>query len=118
MRWHQARQSVLAENVANADSPNFAARDLKRLSFGGAGTAAAASQPAVTQAGHIGGPASAPGKFATVRTGAFEVTPDGNRVTIEDQMMKVTENELNYQAVTTLYSRALGLVKTAISRSS
>ena len=28
MNWHQARQTLLAENVANADTPNFEGRDL------------------------------------------------------------------------------------------
>ena len=30
LEWGQARQRVLAENVANADTPNFRARDLKQ----------------------------------------------------------------------------------------
>ena len=34
MQWHQERQKVLAENVANADTPNFRTRDLKPLDFG------------------------------------------------------------------------------------
>jgi flagellar basal-body rod protein FlgB len=34
MQWHQERQRVLAENVANADTPEFRPRDLKPLDFG------------------------------------------------------------------------------------
>ena len=37
MQWHQERQRVLAENVANADTPKFRPRDLKPLDFGRAG---------------------------------------------------------------------------------
>src|ERR1044072_2825096 len=33
MSWLSARQSVLAENVANADTPNYIARDLKPMDF-------------------------------------------------------------------------------------
>jgi len=33
MSWLSARQSVLAENVANGDTPNYAARDIKPLDF-------------------------------------------------------------------------------------
>ena len=29
MQWHQTRQVVLAENIANADTPGFEARDVK-----------------------------------------------------------------------------------------
>ena len=28
MEWHQERQRILAENVANADTPNYHAKDL------------------------------------------------------------------------------------------
>ena len=31
MRWHQARQGILANNVANADTPNFRPSDLRPL---------------------------------------------------------------------------------------
>ena len=44
----------------------------------------------------------------------FEVTPEGNGVTIEDEMMKVTANQMDYQAVTTLYTKSLGLIRTAL----
>ena len=37
MSWHQERQSVLAQNVANADTPNYRARDLKEPTFGAMG---------------------------------------------------------------------------------
>jgi flagellar basal body rod protein FlgB len=35
MQWHQERQRVLAENVANADTPNYHARDLAPPNFEG-----------------------------------------------------------------------------------
>ena len=34
MNWHQERQRLLAENVANADTPNYRPRDLAPLDFG------------------------------------------------------------------------------------
>jgi flagellar basal-body rod protein FlgB len=33
MQWHQERQRVLAENVANADTPDYRARDLAPPNF-------------------------------------------------------------------------------------
>ena len=119
MHWHQARQTVLAENVANADSNNYRARDLKPLSFGAALSAtpgAGGVTVALTQAGHISPDGSDGNGFAAEKSVGFETTPDGNGVSLEDQMMKMTENELNYQAATTLYARALALVRTALSR--
>ena len=34
MNWHQERQRLLAENVANADTPGYRPRDLAPLNFG------------------------------------------------------------------------------------
>jgi len=119
MHWHQARQTVLAENVANADSNNYRARDLKPLSFGAvlsANPGASGVTVASTQPGHITPEGAAGTNFAPEASKGFETTPDGNGVSLEDQMMKMTENELNYQAATTLYARALALVRTALSR--
>ena len=49
---------------------------------------------------------------------AVKVTlgPKGNNVVLEEQMMKVTQNQMDYQAATTLYSRGLGLIRTALSK--
>ena len=41
MQWHQERQRVLAENVANADTPKFRPRDLEAARFRRAGRSAA-----------------------------------------------------------------------------
>lgn len=120
MQWHQARQAVLAENVANAQTPGYKPRDLKAYTFEEhlRGMAPAGPSTATTDRGHIvassnGGPRG----FGAVESGAFEITPDGNGVTLEDQMMKVTSNQMDYQAITTLYSRSLKLIRTALGRS-
>lgn len=124
MRWHQARQRMLSENVANANSAGYKPRDLAPLSFessvkmtGFTPTLVASS----TSPGHIGftGSGASGGdepKFAEVPPSRADVTPDGNGVALEEQMMKITANQLDYQAVTTLYSRGLGLIRTAIKR--
>ncbi|MNR65174.1 flagellar basal body rod protein FlgB [compost metagenome] len=46
----------------------------------------------------------------------FEVTPEGNGVTLEDEMMKVTTNMMDYQAATTLYQKSIKILKTAMGR--
>ena len=42
--------------------------------------------------------------------------PTGNAVNLEDEMIKVASNQMDYQAVTTLYQRSLGLIKTAMGK--
>ena len=48
--------------------------------------------------------------------GGFLTRPAGNAVNLEDQMLKVSANQMDYAAVTSLYSRSLGLIKTAIGK--
>lgn len=116
MYWLEERQRVLAENVANADTPGFRGRDLKQLDFhdmlrtaGGAGGVTLAA----TALGHIqtGG-----GKFAVEGRGGFETTPRGNAVVLEDEMLKVAQTQMDHQAATALYARGVGLIKTALGR--
>lgn len=118
MQWHQTRQGVLAENVANSDTPGYEGRDLKAFTFEDAMQPRAVGlETARTSVRHLSGSMvreTGAGE-ADPRTG-FEITPDGNSVSIEDQMMKVTENQLDYQAVASLYSKSLGLLRTALSR--
>jgi flagellar basal-body rod protein FlgB len=47
---------------------------------------------------------------------AFLTKPAGNSVNLEDQMLKVSANQMDYAAATSLYSRSLGLLKTAIGK--
>lgn len=115
MYWLEERQRVLAENVANADTPGFRGRDLKQLDFHEALKATTTVALATTAPGHIAG-GSASGRFAVDGRGGFETTPRGNAVVLEDEMLKVAQNQMDHQAATALYSRGLGLIKTAIGR--
>ena len=117
MQWHQERQRVLSENVSNSDTPNFKPRDLVDLKFdrNGASPAGMGSLAMMrTSTSHFavaGGSES----FAQAKAG-FQTRPAGNSVNLEDQMLKVSANQMDYAAATSLYSRSLGLLKTAIGK--
>jgi flagellar basal-body rod protein FlgB len=116
MQWHQARQAVLAENVANADTPNYQAKDLappdfeRELSTASLGMTSTDPNHIVSTSG--GGP-----QFASDSTGRYDVRPRGNSVTHEDEMMKVAANQMDYEAAASLYTHSLALIKMAIGRS-
>jgi flagellar basal-body rod protein FlgB len=118
MQWHQERQRLLAENVANADTPKFKPRDLAPPKFDGNTPAGGASLAlAQTSPGHIASANFAgTAQFAADRKGSYEVRPAGNAVNLEDEMLKVAANQMDYQAATTLYSKSLGLIKTALGK--
>ena len=114
MRWHQERQGILAENVANADTPGFVERDLKAFSFGDEMKSVASLTLSTSSPQHLRA-VSGGGRFGDL-SAPFEITPSGNAVTLEDEMMKVSGNDMDYQAVTTLYTRSMRLLKIAIGR--
>jgi flagellar basal-body rod protein FlgB len=119
MHWHQTRQRVLSENVANADSPDYRARDLKEFKFNQAlkPFQTGGLETRVTNSHHLQGKSIFPdGSLAGKKVDGFEITPEGNTVVLEEQMMKVTANQLDYQAATSLYSKGLGLIRTAGQR--
>jgi len=119
MQWHQERQRVLAENVSNSNTPNFKPRDLVEPKFdqSGANPAGAAGSLAMqrTSQGHISTAGAEPSFDQNKRVG-FQTRPAGNAVNLEDEMLKVSANQMDYAAVTSLYSRSLHLLKTAIGK--
>jgi flagellar basal-body rod protein FlgB len=119
MQWHSARQSVLAENIANADTPGFQARDLQRVNHEAQFSVARpmATAPVRTDAKHIAGrPVTDTTGFDNNYEQTFEVTPEGNSVVLEEEVMKMTANQLDYQTVATLYQKSLGMLRTAVGR--
>lgn len=119
MQWHQARQKVLAENVANADTPGFRGKDLAPLQLKAPGLVDKPSIPPlmldVSAPGHIAG-RPAVDVFNPERVSGFEVTPNGNSVDLEDQMVKSGENQVDFQAVSSLYERSLTLLRKAVGK--
>ncbi len=109
MSWHHARQKVLAENVANADTPGFKPLDVKAPVAARGGLVLAR-----TDGGHI--PIGGFDGNDPSRARRFETTPSGNGVNLEDEMLKVAQNNQDYQLAATLYQKSMGLMKIAIGK--
>ena len=124
------REKVLSENIANASTPGFAPRDLKAFGFqaamdeqkGGPSVMAngvattAATGMTQTQAQHmsmVSRRSSAHGAKVLNGQNDSETTLDGNAVVLEEQMVKMTEARMDYDAAITFYQRSLGLLRTA-----
>lgn len=115
LSWHQTRQNLLAENIAHADTPGYQGRDLKEPDFNralgqvnGSRIAMATTSPMHVSAGPRTEPVQSGEKVA-----GWEVTPEKNGVVLEEQMMKVAQNQMDFQTATTLYSRALSIFRIA-----
>jgi flagellar basal-body rod protein FlgB len=131
MGYLSERQKVIAQNVANGDTPDYQPRDLKAYTFQASLAAQATGQP------YRGGPVSAPasGGVQMIATSAAHMAPsrpasawrapeghdtettlDGNAVTLEDQMLKMTDARMNYQAAVSFYQKSMAMLKTSIRR--
>jgi flagellar basal-body rod protein FlgB len=115
MSWLTARQTVLAENVANANTPGYVAKDLKDLDFKsliGDGKTNGPLQLAATEPGHFA-PIQPTNPAPVVQTND-DHSLDGNGVSLEEQMMKVSTNAADYSLITTLYKQNISMIKTVL----
>lgn len=120
MEYLDQRQKLLAENVANGDTPGFKAKDLAPFSFRDAmHEAQGGGTMTRTNPLHLVGTRSQHEGPYEVREdkNPYEVLPSGASVTLEDQMVKVAQTTSDYQMVVGLYRKAIGMFRMALGRS-
>jgi flagellar basal-body rod protein FlgB len=130
MNWLSARQKLLAQNVANVDTPQYKATDLKPLDFKNelARTAGLASeggqaqwgqlQLASTSDSHLQAPPPDPSLDNSAVKETEERDISGNTVSIEGEMMKISETTTDYELITNLYKKQIGMLKLAVGKGS
>src|SRR3990167_492279 len=111
------RQRVVSQNVANSDTPGYTPSDVKPYSFAAQvkGVVLTPVQT-VTQPGHMTMPGvrkGLGGQFKAVKTRDSETTLDGNSVVLEEEMMKMAEARMSYDAAIGFYQKSLGLLRMA-----
>src|SRR5262245_23099598 len=101
LKYHSARQATLAANVANVDTPDYRARDIKAPDFSAMlKSKNSAGSMTVTNPMHIkSGMGSDNSGKSIERENTYEMNPIGNNVVIEEEMMRVAENQAEYQKV-------------------
>lgn len=119
MGWLGARQEVLAQNIANADTPDFVPHDMKALKFVDHLNQVAPITQARTDAMHLGGTGQPDASIDEQKTKKqYETAPVGNAVVLEEQMVKLADAQSNYQLMTNLYRKHVDLFKMALGRGS
>ncbi|MBV9509326.1 MAG: flagellar basal body rod protein FlgB [Caulobacteraceae bacterium] len=115
------RQSVIAQNVANSDTPGYTPNDLKPFTVAEPGQgpapvlAPAPVTPTLTNGIHLPGkPAKSAGPYKPQKTPDSETRLDGNQVVLEEQMMKMNDSRMNYNAAINFYEQSLAMIQTAI----
>lgn len=117
MDWLGERQRVIAENVANADTPGYKPNDLKGMNFR---DLVAGPKPrmqvASTSDRHMPGlPGHATSTWRVERDAtATETAPNGNAVKLESQLLKVAETQSEHNLMTNIYRKQVGMLRKAI----
>lgn len=117
MRHLSERQNVLAQNIANADTPHYRARDVKPFQFDSALLRQRPGDPAAlrlaaTRAGHLG-PGAGGTQAVAAQARGYSEDPDGNTVNLEEQMVKQADVVKAYDLTTLVYKRGAALLRNA-----
>lgn len=130
LQWLGARQGVLSQNLANADTPGYVPSDLKPFnqalslalrppdadplapSTDGAIPVAAGGLEQ-TSGAHLPGLITHDQGIALLRG---EKAPDGNQVSVDRELEKVAETDTQHEAVTAIYMKYMGMFRTALGK--
>ena len=118
LAWLGQRQGILAQNIANADTPGQEAKDLKPLDFKRL-VGREDRQIAVrrTHKSHLTGGFKAPRDFTEKENQKpYEVSPDGNEIILEEQMMMLGKTSANHKLITELYKKHMTMFRIAIGK--
>jgi flagellar basal-body rod protein FlgB len=110
MEWLNRRAAVLAENIANADTPGWKSRDLPAFdaALERAGVTMLRTSPT-----HLAGTA---GDDAAARPEEGETAPDGNTVRVDVELTKVADTETAQTLVSNLWKSYVGMFRTALGK--
>ena len=120
MRYQTQRQKVLAQNVANIDTPNYQARDLKKVDFGKVldGEMTGKLPMATTSPQHLSGlGGGGAGVFSTANNrNPFETKPVKNDVSLDEEMAKISDTGTQYDLASSLFKKFTGLYRAALGK--
>lgn len=125
MQYLNARQTVISQNIANADTPDYKPKDLKKVDFsdvlGNVGKNNARGVRNVTMkatsAGHLGGSSDIERAKVRKQKETYEVAPEGNAVIVEEQLLKAGETVMDYTMMSNLYQKQVGMLRMALGQS-
>lgn len=116
MTWLSQRQRLVAQNVANATTPGFKPRDLKPMDFSAmmrGQSEATGLGLSTTNVSHMNIEGAGSYSPRSVMSPDSETTMDGNSVVLEEQMLKMAESRMQYEAAIGFYQKSLGLIRMA-----
>ncbi len=122
MAYLNHRQSIIAQNIANADTPNYKARDLTKMDFGNVlkeldSKGKMQVRIDSTNGMHMSGSGGLrDAKAKEQKEGLYEVSPTGNAVIMEQQLIKSNEVVIDYNLMSGLYKKQMSMMRTVLTK--
>jgi flagellar basal-body rod protein FlgB len=124
MQYIAKSQRITSQNIANANTPNYQAKVLKDVDFG---TVLESSlrgsegmrklSPNTTAAGHMSGGADLQNPKENKQKITYEISPDGNAVIIEEQMIRANQDSMDHALMTRIMGKNVGMIRAAVGSS-
>lgn len=124
MSYLDRKNTVIAENIANADMPGYRAKELSTVDFGRVldkviqqdGVKVAPVSMMTTNPKHLPLPGVNQDAKTVQSRMTYEVAPNNNAVIIEEQMVKANETQMDYNLMTNLMRKNISMYYTALGR--
>ncbi len=125
MDYLNQRQGVIAQNIANSDTPNYKPKDLTPVDFSSvlnqtrttnAAKPASSVSMNITNKRHIGLTSGTIDAKTRAQKDTYEVAPSGNAVVIEEQLINSSKNMMDYSLMLNIYQKHIGMIKTALGK--
>ena len=119
MDYLDTKQKVIAQNISNADTPNYRARELSKVDFGRVLSDVTGNKTvrmASTNSSHM----PAVGEISTGKNikqkVTYEVAPSENSVILEEQMMRANETSIDHTLMMNIMRKNIGMIRTALGQ--
>ena len=118
MDYLDTRQSIIAQNIANANTAGYIPKDVSAPDFGSVLDKAAGiktvTSPDRTSPMHMNGAQSASASKSREQRVTYDISPSGNAVVIEEQMMKAGEVSMDHSLMSNLYQKNVSMIRMAL----
>ncbi len=118
MDYLNQRQRVISQNIANTDTPGYRPKDLKTVDFSNVLKNVTSGNHSVsldtTNEGHLPPPSDVSIADPRKQKHTYEVAPAGNAVIMEEQLLKSGQTVMDYNLMTNLVQKNIGMIRTAL----
>lgn len=111
-----ARQQVVAQNMANSDTPGFRAKDVTPFRDLVAQQAQGGFEARRTRTAHILGTEENALLTPRIITDNGPLSPDGNSVSLETEMLKAVDVKRQHDRAMAIYKSSLGILRSSLGR--